>query len=349
MSASTPDARVLIVAPDVELTPGGVATYTKALVAQTGWPVHTSHAESGAYSGLAGQFAALARFAGAVRGVDVVYLQASEYLSISRKSGYAVVASLLGRRAVLHLHAASLPKPGSLKFLLTFALVRMFKVDVICLSSYWKQLLEHGGLSRVHVIPNPVLDVALFNLPPPRTASDLKVAFLGRVGTRKGIDVLLGALRATDLNDVRISVAIAGDGEVEAYSRSCADTGHEIRFLGWIDGPQKHSLLAWADVVCLPSRAEGMPLALVEAAAAGRVIVGSDIPAITAAFSELTDGAYFFEVGNASALAKTLRKLASLPKEELSRRGCANRRFAQERLSMTSFLSRLMPVLNGKR
>ena len=101
----------------------------------------------------------------------------------------------------------------------------------------------------------------------------------GRIADGKGIDVLLAAVARLH---ARLPVAerprllVAGDGPAVAQERARATAlglGDAVTWLGQRD--DLPTLLYAADLVVLPSRREGLSLALLEAMAAGRPIVAS--------------------------------------------------------------------------
>jgi glycosyltransferase involved in cell wall biosynthesis len=101
--------------------------------------------------------------------------------------------------------------------------------------------------------------------------------WVGRFDPVKGLDDLVDALSMLD--DRGVYLALAGEGPYETIVRrgvARAGLGDRVRFLGRRDDVP--SLLAAADVFVLPSHTEGLPNALLEAMAAGRPIVTTDIP-----------------------------------------------------------------------
>ena len=62
---------------------------------------------------------------------------------------------------------------------------------------------------------------------------------------------------------------LAGDGDVEGVRRLAAPLGDAVRVLSWIEPPERNRLLDASDVFVLPSHAEGLPMAMLEAMAAG--------------------------------------------------------------------------------
>lgn len=112
---------------------------------------------------------------------------------------------------------------------------------------------------------------------------ELLCVAVGNLYPVKGHMVLLQALAALQrtAHDVPWRLAIAGRGEEEARLRAFADAhgmGDRVHLLGFrSDIPD---VLAAADLFVMPSRSEGLPLALVEAMAASLPIVASDVGGI---------------------------------------------------------------------
>lgn len=104
---------------------------------------------------------------------------------------------------------------------------------------------------------------------------------LGRLHRYKGLDVLLDAIKMLSERDIEIPhLVIAGDGrEMQNLRRQVADLGldDKVVFAGAIFGDQKHWLLRNCKFFLQPSRAEGMPLTVLEAMAYGKPVIGTKI------------------------------------------------------------------------
>ncbi len=106
------------------------------------------------------------------------------------------------------------------------------------------------------------------------------VLFLGRLTTVKGVAVLLQALKGCK----DLSLWIAGEGEerknLEAQAR---EMDVAATFLGAVDTREKQKLLEKCDLVVIPSiilpngRTEGLPVVCLEAFAAARAVIASDV------------------------------------------------------------------------
>jgi glycosyltransferase involved in cell wall biosynthesis len=101
-----------------------------------------------------------------------------------------------------------------------------------------------------------------------------RVGVHARLTRQKGIDVLLEALRRVVDAGGDLSVSVAGTGGDEAKLQA-AGAGLPVQFIGWVADPR--SFLSSLDVFCLPSRAEALPLALLEAMAEGLPCVATDV------------------------------------------------------------------------
>ncbi len=111
-------------------------------------------------------------------------------------------------------------------------------------------------------------------------AAAATIVVLARLVPVKGVETAIAAMRHLPAS---ARLVIAGDGpERSALAALAAPLGDRVQFLGWIDGDARDALLASADVVVVPSapvgpnaRSEGMPMAALEALAAGVPLVAS--------------------------------------------------------------------------
>lgn len=151
-------------------------------------------------------------------------------------------------------------------------------------------------------------------LPPPSRSRE---AVRGEVGTPEDAVVALALARLHPdkrldvfIDAVRRSGAvgwIAGEGPARARLEEMA-AGAPVRFLGYRDDPA--DLLEAADLVAMPSRGEGYPIAVVEAITGGRPVLGADVGAI----SEIVgDAGVVVDPDAADAFAAALAELVREP------------------------------------
>ncbi|HUC00754.1 MAG TPA: glycosyltransferase [Solirubrobacterales bacterium] len=154
-----------------------------------------------------------------------------------------------------------------------------------------------------------------------------RVLYVGRLVPFKGQAILLEATAALRRRGIDARLTMIGEGPArEGAERRAAEFGlnGEVRFAGAVGQDEIRSHYAAADVFCLPSFAEGVPVVLMEAMAMAVPVVTSRIMGI----SELVDdGAQGLLVrpGRADELAAALERLARDPelRERLGRGGRA--------------------------
>ncbi|HEV8580023.1 MAG TPA: glycosyltransferase family 4 protein [Thermoanaerobaculia bacterium] len=156
--------------------------------------------------------------------------------------------------------------------------------------------------------------------------------FVGRLRIRKGVEVLLEALRELRRRRPGTALRIAGDGEHrESLERAVADLGLEtaVSFLGTCDAARVRTLLRGAAALVVPSIYEGMPLVVLEAMEVGVPVVASRVSGIPEVVVHGETG-WLVPPEDPQALAAALESVVGDP-GEARRRGEAGRRRVAER------------------
>ena len=237
--------------------------------------------------------------------------------STSRKLILTEAAHLLGCFHILHLHdydyasdfAARSPRQQSL-------IRRMFqRADcVVALGQRDHMILatllgvdEH----RLVIAHNCVPDPGVHNI---RAGEPPLIVFLGRLSERKGVPELLLALSHPVMKDLRWRAVLAGDGPVEDYRREAADMGLSglVEMPGWLGADETRALCARADILVLPSHAEGLAMAVLEGLSHGLAVVTTRVGAHDEVISDGENGV-FVPVGDKDALAAALARLVTDP------------------------------------
>ena len=137
-----------------------------------------------------------------------------------------------------------------------------------------------GTERQVIVVPLGLHLEELFDLPFPQPAPELTVGIVGRLVPIKRHEVFLEAVACLlrGARDVRCRFLIVGDGpQREALLRYAQELGisQVVQFVGWQHDLAR--LYGSLDIVCLSSRQEGTPVSLIEALAAARAVVATDV------------------------------------------------------------------------
>jgi glycosyltransferase involved in cell wall biosynthesis len=93
-----------------------------------------------------------------------------------------------------------------------------------------------------------------------------------------------------------------------------------MRITGWLSGAQVKQMLLNARAMVLPSLAEGLPVALMEAMALGRPVLSTYIAGIPELVQPGRNG-WLVPAGDADALAHALAQVLAMPLAELARMG----------------------------
>jgi len=202
---------------------------------------------------------------------------------------------------------------------------------------------------RLMVIPNGI-DVAAFDR---AAAADLTslglrpgrraVTFVGRLDEQKGVRWLLEHAPAWLARLDRHDLLIVGRGPQRATLEELArqrGIGPRVYFVGWREDVA--AILKASDVLVLPSAWEGMPNVVLEAMAARRPVVATDVEGVR----ELLGPAAESQVVPPGDAESFSCKLVALADDAMlaSQLGEANRRRVEEQFSLSAMLAAYQDV-----
>jgi glycosyltransferase involved in cell wall biosynthesis len=138
------------------------------------------------------------------------------------------------------------------------------------------------------------------------TEETIVIGAVARLHHLKGIDVLMQAAQTLERGDRPVCIVVAGDGEDRSLvEQMAARAGVPVQLLGMHSDIDR--LMQAFDIFALPSRSEGLPLAVLEAMAAGCAIVATDVGEVRRVLE--SEAGLVVESGNVTALAVGLRLL----------------------------------------
>jgi glycosyltransferase involved in cell wall biosynthesis len=135
------------------------------------------------------------------------------------------------------------------------------------------------------------------------------VGIVGRLVPIKEVSVMLSAMPLLP----GVHLAVVGDGvQRPALEREAAALGlsDRVHFTGW--WRDMHEVMADLDVVALTSRNEGTPVALIEALAAARPVVGTAVGGVPFVVEDTRSG-FLVSAGDEVALSDRIRRLLDDP------------------------------------
>jgi glycosyltransferase involved in cell wall biosynthesis len=219
------------------------------------------------------------------RDAAIVHLNTSFTLrAYWRDLVYLAVAKLSGARVVYQVHGGPLPQaffPKPFGALLRATL--RWPDAVLVLASKELEAYRAFGVNAA-VLANGIdcTPYQRYNRCPD-AAAPLRLIYIGRLAREKGLYETLESLDAVRRRGFATRFLIAGSGPEEPWLRARVRElrlSKDVSFIGTVDNGHKARLLSQADVLMLPSYAEGLPYALLEGMAAGAVPIATPVGAI---------------------------------------------------------------------
>ena len=194
-------------------------------------------------------------------------------------------------------------------------------------------VVDKIGISseRIFLVPGSGVDIGLLT-PLSEPGGPITIAFVGRLLADKGIGTLMAAHELLLRRGENIRLLVAGERDpANPASMTLAQIERwrqrpGVEFLGHV--PDIRSVWSSAHIAVLPSRREGLPKSLLEAAACGRPIVATDVPGCRE-IARHNVNALLVPADDAGALAEAISRLAH--DADLRRRFAAQGRTIVER------------------
>lgn len=213
-------------------------------------------------------------------------------------------------------------------------------VELFIAPSRWLRgrMIAHGvDPAKVVYVPNAI-SLGDFE---PRYQSEGYAAYVGRLSVGKGLATLLRAAASVRAGALKV----VGDGPLEGELRAYAlrERLTQVEFLGYRTGEDLRSIMADASFVVVPSECyENAPLAVHEAAALGKAVVGSRIGGIPELVLDGETG-LLYEPGDHEELAAKLEELWRAP-DRAAEMGRAARRRAERELGADRHYESIMAI-----
>ncbi|RTZ18341.1 colanic acid biosynthesis glycosyltransferase WcaL [Vibrio aquaticus] len=182
----------------------------------------------------------------------------------------------------------------------------------------WTDLEDWNKVKIVHC---GLDDSFLQGQPEPKLNSETKqLLCIGRLCEQKGQLLLLRSVKAALDEGANVKLVLAGDGDmrpdVETYIRQ-HHLEDRVTITGWISSDKVKQLLLDSDAMILPSFAEGLPVAIMEAMAIGRPVITTYIAGIPELLSN-RENALLFPAGDINATKNAIVDFTQLTDNELN-------------------------------
>lgn len=255
--------------------------------------------------------------------VDIVHIHTCSGFSFFRNLVDAAQARRIGAVVVLHVHGAAFDAfcrdAGPIaRRMISRGLESADRV--IVLSRSWKAAIEpFAPRAGFVVVPNGVpvpSEGARAAISPVPTSDICRFLYLGAIDHRKGIDVLLAAVRRLTREHVRFQVTLAGPLSEPESARllnsvlTVPEMAAAVVHVGVADHDARRRLLHETNCLVLPSRAEGLPMTLLEAGAAGVPVIATRVGAIPDVIEHECSG-LLCDAADPAGLAAAMKRAAT--------------------------------------
>ncbi len=224
----------------------------------------------------------------------------------------------------------------------------------------WTPLPDWPRLKVVHCGIEP----QLFPEPSAMPSGPIHFVNIGRFHEQKGQAALIEAMAQLVETHPDARLTLVGDGEMRGeIEASIARLGlaGNVTLAGWLSEEGVRAALAAAHVLALPSFAEGLPMVIMEAMAAGRAVISTYIAGIPELVQPGETG-WLVPAGDIETLTEAMRSAAETPRTTLAEMGAKGRVRALQRHDIDTEAGKLLahfeaaagfdpsaPVPNGSR
>jgi glycosyltransferase involved in cell wall biosynthesis len=275
----------------------------------------------------------LVRFCRLARRCDAILIFAGDGSSFVEKGAMCLIAAALGKPTILRPGGGRLAQQCERSALFAWwvrTVLRRVSV-VTCQSAYWAGFVQSmtAGRTTVVEIGN---GVSVDALPTTRTGGALRVGFLGWTNREKGVFDTLTAFERVLRRAPGAVLRVAGGGrDHAAFVAEVSRRGltGQVDCLGWLPRDQVPAFLQSLSVLALPSYAEGLPNALLEAMAVGVAVVATPVGGVIDLIRE-SGGGMLVEPGDIESIANAITTLLT-DERAADEIGAKGRRFVRER------------------
>lgn len=302
--------KVLVVATSPE-SRGGIATVVNAIRKTSVWETYKccwieTHIDRSLLFKVTKLIIGFIKYIILLPWYDIIHIHLSTTISANRKYYFYKLARIFRKKVVIHLHCGS-----QLSDIWNSKYEDMFiNADrCIVLSNSIRNLIvsRTGKGDNVDVVYNPSPSNIEISLSQKR---DNIILFAATLYKEKGYLDLIEAFAQIATKYPKWQLVLAGNGNQEEGLNKSILLGIEkqVKFLGWIKGLDKDKVFRSASIFCLPSYAEGFPMAVLDAWAYGIPVITTPVGGIPDIVVDGKNG-LLFKPGDVNELAQKLTLL----------------------------------------
>ncbi len=210
---------------------------------------------------------------------SIVHIHFSEPTTAIRKVLFVNLSKFFGKKIVTHFHSFSIESTINGKYENLYKKIFFASDKIIVLSEQWEKWLIAKWPEindKIEVVYNPCQTVSYADTNHPKSKI---IIYAGALNARKGYVDLINAFSIIAYKYPEWQLHLAGNGELKKAESLIhkLNLGHQIILKGWIWGEDKKDFFKTASIFCLPSYAEGFPMAVLDAWAFGVPVVTTPV------------------------------------------------------------------------
>ena len=339
--------RVLVVATSSK-TRGGITAVINSYKTTKFWSEFNcvwveTHIDKTAIDKIIYFFRSLFKFILLLPTASLVHVHLSAPTSAKRKYPYLILAKFFKIPIIVHFHAFSAESTIDKNYSKLYNRVFNMADNIIVLSESWRKGLINElkiDKNKIDVLYNPCQQIALKN----NIQKTNTILYAGTIESRKGYKDLIIAFATIAEIHPQWKLVFAGNGEINegiALAKKL-HIENQVVFEGWVAGGEKERLFREANIFCLPSYAEGFPMAVLDAWSYG-------LPVITTPVGGIPDVAkdgknmLLFNPGDTKTLSEKLLEMIS-DKSLSDTISNASVKFSQNEFSLDSITYQLNTI-----
>lgn len=259
------------------------------------------------------------------------YCVACSIVSIARDTTFIALARLAGKRVIAHVHGSEFATSPSAPYLQVPAMkaIGRLTVERVTLTDWGTTQLARFGVASRSIV-NPI-SVRGDDGPAGPSTNGLRLLFVGSYGKAKGCDELVDALARARTRGTQASLRLVGkemyEGEEAMLRKQVEELGLDeaVHFAGRREAAELAEEYRSADVICLPSKREVLPMALLEAMSFGVPALASPVGGIPDIIEDGVSGV-LVPNGDVDRLAAEIERLHAEPETRRRLAGAARER-----------------------
>lgn len=252
---------------------------------------------------------------GMTRNIGWSHVHLASNGSYKRKRWLIKLARKLGSKVIIHLHGGGFQDFYAKQNPNQQSEIRHMFTDanrVVVLSKQTASWISEltGKSTNIQVVYNTVPSFEN----PNAARNSQQILFLGNLTQAKGVYDLVDVFERLHSEFPNAQLRLGGTGDTEKLTKIIQSKGlqNHVHLLGWVAGDLKREEIDHADIFCLPSYHEQMPMSLLEAMSAKMGVVATAIGGIPDIIEPEKNG-LLFNPGDQEALYQALHQLLESP------------------------------------